>query len=126
MREPEPGADVDVAPGVPLGEGRQIVRPARRERLGRVAVGRDERALVIALEEQDPIREDLGGVHPFAEAVGHGAEVFTDHETPRARTLQRDDPRQVRERVGDVCAVGRRGAARDPEEPGQRHRVIDP
>ena len=82
-----------------------IVASAR----SRVVVGRHQAAVLVPLEEQDPVAQHAGLGHALAEAGRHGAQVLADDEAAMTLALEGQDAQQVVERVGDVGALGRAG-----------------
>ena len=115
--EAEAGLFGDVGAAPPAGDGGQIVRRHRRRGQRRIARRRDE-ARSIALEPQHPIRKDVGGGEPFAQALLHRPQVLADDETPRPSAFRREHPKEKLQRILDIGAFGRRSSVRNPEEPG--------
>ena len=99
---------------------RQVVRRDARGRLHGVARG-GVNARAVALEPQHAVGEDVRGVEPLAQALGHGAEVLAHDEAARAMAFERERAEQVVERIARRRRrrVARR-AVGNPEEAGER------
>jgi hypothetical protein len=113
--QPLAGAMLDVGTCPPAGKRGQIVRARRHQGFGRIRVRGPEIARTVTLEYQDAVRQDgilrQRGTH----IVGHGAQIFADHDALMAMAFEREEAEEVVERIVDVCTVRRPAARGDPE-----------
>ena len=115
----------DVAAVPPAGERWQVVRRDGDQRVARVRARQLELALRVALEIEQPVRQDSALEEVRAHFVGHRAEVLADHHAAVAMALEGDDREQLVRAVVDVGAVLRAPSRRDPEQAHQAHDVVD-
>ncbi len=101
------------------------MRRGRGGSQGRIVAGRDEAAVAAALEDENPVRQDVGPLHRLAKPVGHGAEILADDRATLAAAFERDETQQIAKRIMDVSPPRGRKTARDPIEPLQAHHMID-
>ncbi len=123
-QDAQPDAGVQVGAGPPALQRRQVVGSDGGQRVVRVRGGRLE-AAAVALEVQQPVRQQREARQQRPGGVGHRAQVLADHHAAVALALQRDDGQQLLGRVVHVGAIGGGGAGRHAEDAREAHHVVD-
>ena len=76
-------------------------------------------------EVQQAVRQHAEAAQRLAHCIGHGAQVFADHQAAVALAFQRHDGEHLIDRVVHVGAALRGAAGRDPEQAHEPHHVVD-
>ena len=121
----ELGPPGDVAALPPADHRRQVMRGGHRRGVARPVARGAEAAVLLLLEPQHLHAEDAGLLHPAMEALRQGAEILADDDGPVAVRFEGEQAHQVVDRIAQVGALARAGAARHDPEPLQPHGMVD-
>ena len=103
----------------------QVVRADRDERLHGIGSGREEFAVLRALEIEHAIGQDAGARGHGAEIVGNGAQVLAHHERAMTAAFERKHADHLAQGIAHVGAFGGAGALGNPVQAREPHHVVD-
>ena len=95
-----------------------------RKRLRRVRIRR-RHTLAVAAEIKHRVGQNPIAVQQIAHALGHNAQILTNHHAAVAAALQRQNRHQHRLRIMHISAPSRTLIAHHPPKPAHRHHMVD-
>ena len=81
--------------------------------------------LPVTFIDEHAIRQKAPIVKARTQAIGHRAQIFADHHAAITHTFQCDDCGERGERIAHVATVRATHGLRYPEQPRQRHHMIN-
>ena len=118
------GVPVDIAAVPPAVERRQVVGAGSGQCVVRPVENRSEMGVVL-FEQQHAHAQYGAGNEFFLQAVGHGAEVFTEDDGLMPVGLKGEQTQQIIHRVIQVRTVGRRRPIGNHPQPLEAHDMVD-